>query len=162
MLCKKIARTSNFVSVKGLCSAVENIEHDFYISSNEGASSSMLAPKRHLDEHPEVKFERTVKLRSTTVDILCREVQRAVPGFQASVLDFMVLDTQGSELSVLKGARRTLHSINQIWTEVSHGGLYENDVALEDLQAFLRGFGFRLYFMGINIHGYGDALFLKG
>jgi FkbM family methyltransferase len=160
-LCKKIAGTSNFVAVKGLCSAVENMEHDFHISSNEGASSSMLAPKRHLDEHPEVKFDQTVRLRSTTVDILCREVQRTVPGFQASFLDFMVLDTQGSELSVLKGAYQTLHSIKQIWTEVSHGGLYENDVALEDLQAFLCCFGFRLYFVGINIHGYGDALFLK-
>jgi FkbM family methyltransferase len=160
-LCKKIESIGNFIAIKGLCASIENRDYDFYVSSNEGASSSMLAPRRHLREHPEVKFNEVIRLRSTTADILCREVERTIPGFLASELDFMVLDTQGSELAVLKGAFRTLHSVRQIWIEVSHGGLYENDAELEELQGFLRCFGFRLYFTAINEHGYGDALFLR-
>jgi FkbM family methyltransferase len=160
-LCQKISGAKNYIAVKALCSSADNVEHDFHVSSNAGASSSMLAPSGHLKEHPEVRFSDIIRLRSTTVDTLCSELQQRVPGFQAAALDFIVLDTQGAELSVLKGADQTLRSVHQIWTEVSHGGLYDNDVALEELQAFLRQYGFRLYFMGIGIHGYGDALFLR-
>jgi len=157
----KIARIPGYVAVKGLCTDIEGAEYDFHVASNEGASSSILTPKRHLLEHPEVRFsEKTLKLRSTTLDqVLDSVVER---GFaDRGKIRLLVMDTQGSELSVLKGSIQTLRHCDAIWTEVSRGGLYDGDVSFDTLTGFLAAFGFVLNNVAFNRRQYGDALYVR-
>jgi hypothetical protein len=65
-----------------------------------GANSGQECLARHKEIWPQVREIAQVKLRSTTLDTLLSQQGRA--GFY----DALVLDTQGSELLVLKGATK--------------------------------------------------------
>ncbi len=58
------------------------------------------------------------------------------------------------------GAVRVLHFARSVWTEVSYD-LYQGGATLEDMQDFLKPFGFRLNDVNLNVHAWGNALFLK-
>jgi hypothetical protein len=56
-----------------------------------------------------------------------------------------VLDTQGSELLILKGAEHTLGFIDVITTEVADFESYKDCARLEQIAGFLSSHGFREY-----------------
>lgn len=157
---KSIIGYDGFTAVQALCSHLPNINYDFYIANNNGQSSSLLKPKRHVVEHPDVEFNSKMEILSTTLDLVMAATEESTNINQAQ-FDTLVIDVQGAELMVLKGATRTLDHIRFLFTEVSYGGLYENDVIFEELQKFLKCFGFRLFWLCMNNHGWGDALFIK-
>ena len=159
-LWKRTRHVPHFIAVQALCSSLEGVEYEFQISSNNGESSSLLAPARHLIEHPKVNFPTSIKLVSTTVDAIVGRTLAQHPELSWPQLDTLFIDVQGAELKVLMGAATLLQHVRQIHTEVSYD-LYEGGATLEDLQAFLGGFGFRLNYIDLNRHGWGDALFLK-
>ena len=68
------------------------------IANNSGLSSSIFDLKLHKDIWPELDFVDHVKMVSETLDGL---VEREVIPPQ---IDALVVDTQGSELLVLRGA----------------------------------------------------------
>ena len=88
---------------------------DFHVASNDGLSSSMLELGRHQEVWPDVKYQRTLKMRTTTLDALLREGQIAPVG----QFNGLVMDTQGSELLVLKGATALLPHIDFVKTEAA-------------------------------------------
>jgi hypothetical protein len=51
--------------------------------------------------------------------------------------------------------------VHYIFTEVSRGGLYENDVNHMTLTEYLDSQGFSLAFLYLNRHGWGDALYIE-
>ena len=157
---QKIIGHDGFVAVQALCSDLPNIKRDFYVASNNGQSSSLLKPTRHVVEHPDVAFNSKIEIESTTLDLVMVATEEKSKINRAQ-FDTLILDVQGAELMVLKGACRTLDHIRFVYSEVSYGGLYENDVIFEDLQQFLKCFGFRLFWCCMNNHGWGDALFIK-
>ena len=55
----------------------------------------------------------------------------------------LVIDTQGSELMVLKGAESILHHFIYIQTEVPDFEAYKGCCQLKDLQLFLNGMGYQ-------------------
>lgn len=63
-----------------------------------------------------------------------------------TLIDYLKIDTQGSELLVLKGAEILLHNkcINVIKLEVSTVALYVNQTLFSDIDIFLRKRGFIL------------------
>ncbi len=158
-LCENIGEDERFIPIQAVCSAQDGEQVDFYVASNPEASS-MLAPKRVLSAHPQVTFAERVGLVSTTVDAIVSKLEQSRPDIRAEDFDVLLLDTQGAELKVMMGAVRMLQHVQNVWTEVSYD-LYENGADLEDQQAFLRPFGFRLSYVRLNIHGWGDALFVK-
>ena len=158
---RRLTGEEKYIAVQALCAGRPGIEYDFYVASNEGQSSSILRPQRHLQEHPAVRFDRAMKMTSTTVDIILGQLIGRLPGFQADCIDILYMDVQGAELEVLKGATGLLQRAKYVFCELSYGGLYENDVPLEILQNFLCAFGFRLNWMDINKHGWGDGLFVR-
>ena len=151
----------NYFALQALCAAREGIDYEFHIASNGGQSSSILQPARHTTEHPDVAFTETIALRSTTVDRLMAQLEGSVPGFTSDLIDILYMDVQGAELEVLKGATRTLQTVDYVFSEVSYGGLYQADATVEDVLAFLGCFGFRLNWIDINRHGWGDSLFIR-
>jgi FkbM family methyltransferase len=158
---QRLAGEEKYLAVQALCAGRPGIELDFYVASNEGQSSSILRPQRHLKEHPGVLFQHSVKMTTTTVDILLDELAKQIPAFELDCIDILCMDVQGAELEVLKGATALLQRAKYVFCELSYSGLYENDVPLEVLQDFLRGFGFRLNWIDINRHGWGDGLFIR-
>lgn len=130
-----------FGKQKGVCALVSD-EDDreilFNVSSNEGQSSSMLDLAAHKELWPEVNYTHTLKLKSVTLPTLLRR-ERIDPAFY----DALVLDTQGSELLVLKGAGAILKGFQFISSEAADFEAYKGCCKLEDLDQFLIQRGFK-------------------
>lgn len=104
-------------------------------TANGGASSSLLEPKEHLREHPHILFDGREQVRILMLDSL----DISFPHYQ-----MLVLDVQGFELEVLKGARTVLGlgHIRVIQAEIARVEVYTDQPMVEDLDRFLAPFGF--------------------
>jgi FkbM family methyltransferase len=91
-------------------------------------SSSLLAPLKHLELYPDATFEGREKVKVDTLD-------NVVDG--RSDFNELVVDTQGYELEVLRGAMKTLRTIDRITLEVNTEEVFEGCALIEDLDAFL-------------------------
>jgi FkbM family methyltransferase len=120
---------------------------DMHLASN-GQSSSLLAPHKHLDEHPEVRFCGTQQVAMVQLDLI---VTRA---------DGLVADVQGYEDRVLLGARGLLKSLSWVYLEVNRAELYRECARIETLDELLAGFD-RVVTHWEPGHDWGDALWVR-
>lgn len=160
---KTVAPYHGYFAVNAICTDTVGETCSFHVSSagSMGASSSILKPTGVLKVHPEVPFDsQPITLKSTTVDQIVTDFKAKGEANIVEGLDMLYLDTQGSELTVLKGASKFLNQVRYIYTEVSLGGLYENDVTHIELSSYLSSHGFSLAFIYINKQGWGDALYI--
>jgi FkbM family methyltransferase len=157
---KRVAGRPRYIAVQALCANMDGVEYDFYVADNKGQSSSLLKPTRHQVEYPKIEFPTQVKLTSTRLDTLVASVAERRPELSPDAFDTLLIDVQGAELKVLMGATRLLQHVKHVFTEVSYD-LYEGGATLDDLQGFLRAFGFQLHFLQLNRRGWGDGLFVK-
>jgi FkbM family methyltransferase len=126
---------------------------DFHISSNAKASSSILTMKNHRNSFPEVHVSDVIKIRTKTLD----EIVAA-----NLYVSLLLLDLQGVELDVLKGAKETLKRTEFIYTEVSLTELYAKQALFSDILVFLNKQGFFLQsYEVIEKSGHGNAFFTK-
>ena len=122
-----------------------------FVANNEGQSSSMLEPLLHLDEAPDVQFVDTVQVSVATVDHLL--VDLPVP-------EFWIIDTQGAELQVLRGASQSLPSCSFVFVEVNRAHTYSDCALVQEIDVFLRDFGLvRVLTRWWDI--WGDALYVR-
>jgi FkbM family methyltransferase len=126
------------IALQGLVTDVDNAEYPFHLANNGGESSSILDMHLHTEVWPDVKYERTIQLRSRTLPSLLKDNHIDLAGY-----DMLVMDTQGSELLILKGAAALLKDIRYIKTEVPNFESYKDCCQIEDLEAFLAPYGFR-------------------
>jgi FkbM family methyltransferase len=133
-----IARLPRQRAIQGLVSDTVGTRYRFHISNNDGQSSSFLPFRHHSDIWPDVHFERTIELASETLPSLLKRHSIDHRDHQA-----LVLDTQGSELLVLRGAVELLPSFSYVKVEASDFEVYEGGCTLADLGAFLSRQGFR-------------------
>lgn len=124
-------------ALKYLFTDVEGKDHQFHIANNGGASSSIFDFKEHGDIWPEVKMERTIQLKSRTLAGVVREHNIDLHQYGT-----LVMDTQGSELLVLKGAGDLLKQFRYIKTEVADFEVYAGCCTLNELETFLGDRGF--------------------
>jgi len=135
---------SNLVGVPGqialqdLVTDSDNAEYHFHVASNNGASSSILELNLHQDIWPDISYEKTIKLHSKTLSSLLKDNNVVLSNY-----DMLIIDTQGSELLVLKGAIPILHHFKYIQTEVADFEVYKDCCQLKDLQLFLGQYGYR-------------------
>lgn len=115
-------------------------------SGNEGQSSSLMKPKDHLAQWPHITFEE-----STEVDV------KKLDSFGINDSNVLVLDVQGYELEVLKGAKETLSSVDHIFCEVNSKEMYEGCPSLLDIDWFLQDQGFVLSEQWWTDNNWGDA-----
>lgn len=103
--------------------------------------SSVYEPNRtYLDRFPDAARFDVVgrsEVRATTLDAWCGS-ERLAP-------DFLKIDTEGSELEILKGATETLDSLLGLEVEIAFQPLRTGQPLCEDIVAHLRGKGFELH-----------------
>jgi FkbM family methyltransferase len=85
-----------------------------------------------------IRPARTVSCPSITLDQYCE--QNNITG-----VDAIKLDTQGSELDILKAATQILKTVSLIDIEVEFNELYEEQPLFGDVDCFLRSQGFVLW-----------------
>ena len=124
-------------ALQALVTDRDDHDYEFHIANNAGESSSILELKQHKDVWPKVAFTDSIKLRSVTLPTLLARQRVDITRY-----DVLVMDTQGSELLVLKGAQRLLPGFAYIKTEVPDFEAYEGCAQLVDLAAFLAAQGF--------------------
>jgi FkbM family methyltransferase len=125
------------IALKGLVTDMDNAEYEFHLANNNGASSSILELNLHQDIWPEVSYEKTISLTSTTLVTLLEK-----NNINLQEYEMLAIDTQGSELLILKGATGILGNFKYIKTEVPDFEAYKGCCQLKDLQSFLSGHGF--------------------
>ena len=118
---------------------------------NNGQSNSILLPKLHLKYYPDIHFK-------SERDAICL-TRLDTFEYRTSDCNFLVMDVQGYELEVLKGATETLKHIDYIYTEVNREELYQDCAMIEDLDNYLTDFK-RVQTVWKR-KGFGDALYLR-
>lgn len=127
-------------AIKALIADTDNVEYPFHLANNDGESSSILDLNLHREVWPEVQYERTIQLISKTLPTLLRENNVDLKEY-----DMLVMDTQGAELLVLKGAAPILADFTYIKAEVPDFESYKDCCQVKDLATFLGPLGFREY-----------------
>lgn len=159
-LAQHCAGLPDYVPIQALCGSADGCTVEFHVASNNGESSSLLAPARHLQDYPWVQFPHTLTLHTFTLDRVFAALRQQRPEV-ADALDLLFMDVQGAELEVLKGAQNVLTRVRYIYTEVGHGGGYTGAAELIELMHYLRAWGFLLFDVSMNAEGWGNALFIR-
>jgi FkbM family methyltransferase len=132
----------NFRYLKAAVAGKEG-RRTFYVTRN-AACSSLLPPDYELQKQFKDGanfFEVVAEEQIETVSL-----DAYLPTQGISEIDFLDLDTQGSELEIFQGGQRFLEtSIVAIKCEVEFLKLYRNQPVFSDLDAYLRGFNFVLF-----------------
>lgn len=130
----------------------ETVESMWVGGSAEDGSSSLLAPKAHLDVYGDIRFDRTQAVHLTTISEWARRegVER---------IDGMWLDMQGYELTALKAAGPVLATTRAMILEISALELYDGSPLWPEVRGWLEGNGFRVRTESWHKSGVdGDAL----
>jgi FkbM family methyltransferase len=109
------------------------------ISSNNGESSSILDLARHREVWPSVDYVSQIEMVSVTLPQLL-----ATENIDVSFYDTIVLDTQGSELMILRGAAAVLKNFRYIRTEAADFESYAGGATVRQICDYLGFHDFRL------------------
>lgn len=138
--------------VNAACGSEEG-EVEMYRSS-PSHSSSVLPPKDHLALFPAISFDERERVALTTLDRIMSD--------REPLYHELVIDVQGYELEVLKGAKATLEAIQSVRCEVSTVELYEGGARIEDVDDYLSRIGFRRFETDLMYGGvHGDAVYWR-
>jgi len=121
------------------------------IASNNGLSNSILRPKTHLRDAPYVNF-------NGFIEVAVLPLTQLLP--MKHDYQFWVLDVQGYELQVLKGAGDRLKSVNFLYIEVNRDEVYEDCAQVTDIDEYLRHYGLHRV-LTRWLSSWGDALYVR-
>lgn len=117
--------------------------------TKEPACSSLHAPIQFLADHyPALECIRPQQLVQVEVITL---KQWAVE-HDISTIDYIKIDTQGTELEILKSADDILHLTRCIDIEVEFNPIYENQTLFGETDTYLRSKGFMLWRLSNLVH----------
>jgi FkbM family methyltransferase len=135
------ANLKDFPQQQAVCALVTDVtdeEVEFHVANNSQHSSSLFPMQAHKILFPDIEFTHTVKLRTIKLaDLLERE------GVRLDRYDTLVLDVQGAELLVLRGAGRCLHHFQFVMLEAADCQAYQGACLLGELDVYLKQQGFR-------------------
>lgn len=163
---KLVNRTKDYIPAQKclqiLITDVDGKEYDFKISSNRGLSSSIFDMKLHKEIWKGIEMGNSIKIKSQTLNTIFKTEN-------IDLYDSMVLDTQGSELLVLKGAGNIIEKMKYIMVEVADFEAYECCCKLPEIQEFMDNNGFKEFDRVVqtskeknNIGNYYDITYKRG
>ncbi len=115
----------------------------FYVAKDAGKSSVYRPNMNVLSGFPDAGRYATVQTVRFPGEKV-KSLDEALALHQIKGVDFIKLDTQGSELGILKGAQSALPEVFGCEIEVEFCELYEGQPLFADVDAFMRGHGFEL------------------
>lgn len=124
---------------------------ELFVDDKEGQCNSLLHPKLHLQQYPEVKFNTKINVLVKTLDSI--DIQDNI--------NFLSMDVQGYELEVLRGSINTIKHINYIMTEINKVELYENGCIINELDDFLNKYQFKRVETTWDGDTWGDAFYIR-
>lgn len=142
-------------NIKAYNMALGNItgEIEMYVETfNQGMSSSILKPDIHLQQYPNIVFNKKEIVKIDKLDNII---------FDKDNFNMINIDVQGYELEVFKGSIKSLDYINIIYTEVNRDEVYKNCSKVEELDIFLKDFNFERVLTSWDGNTWGDALYIK-
>tara|TARA_B100000965_G_scaffold379153_1_gene374648 strand:+ start:952 stop:1680 length:729 start_codon:yes stop_codon:yes gene_type:complete len=114
----------------------DNIEKDFFISGNDAACSSLFNFTNEVIEKGwdgrKVFMKEKIKLKMFKLDTILKK-----NNISPDEYNHWIVDLQGSELLVFKGAEDALKSCNSISVEVSKVKYYDGGVLWDELVSWL-------------------------
>jgi len=155
-------RTRNISRIKGFNIALGDScgKKSFYVSCDVNSpdvpsqSSSLLAPKEHLDYAPHIAFNEIIEVDCLTIDEWAHQNN-------ISNIDLMWLDMQGNELETLQASPDMLKSVKAIITEVEFVEAYEGQSLYADVKKWLESQGFTMIALSTTAQWFGDAVFVR-
>ena len=116
-------------------------EIDFHIYKMPAESSSY-RPNLQFKKlySPTLEIDRTVKIKSQTLDSIVVQQNLDEP-------DFIKIDTQGSELSILKNSLSTLSNTFLIEIEVEFAKIYDGQPLFHEVDMFMSAQGYQLLYL---------------
>lgn len=147
-----VAGQKNVTTIEQALGA-ENGSLSFYRSAqNFGASNSLLKPKKHLENHPDIQFASTI-----TVPVL--GITEFYKKYNLNQVDFFWLDMQGYEFQALQPAAELLKKTKLIYTEVNFDENFEGTVLYPQYRDWLIGLGFEVVYEDHTSDDMGNVLF---
>lgn len=134
----------------------ENKDSYLYVASNQGESSSILKPKKHVDFYPQITFDKKINISIKKFKTIIDDEKIDVGKYNV-----IISDTQGYDLEVLKGFEDYINNFNLIILEYINSELYENNASLDDIKNYLSPIGFNLVSTFDENLGAGNAVFIK-
>ena len=156
------------VYIPAALGAVDGEQRLLHITKAPGCSS-LLAPNAELCS--KFSYGREMEVMSVK-NVLISRLDTVCPDFSA---DFIKIDTQGTELEILRGAGKLIDSTIGVELEVEFIQQYVDQPLFADVDTFMRARGFSLrglrrsYWRQDALHGHsfggqlvhGDALYLR-
>jgi FkbM family methyltransferase len=127
---KNIASYPKQSACQALVSDKEKSPITLNIASNGGQSSSIFELAGHREIWPEIDYTGRIEVLSRTLDGIISESDGHFDG--------LVMDTQGAELLIVKGAKCSLPQFKFIKTEAANFEMYKGAALEQDLIEFLK------------------------
>ncbi|MFH2069016.1 MAG: FkbM family methyltransferase [Candidatus Omnitrophota bacterium] len=124
-------------AIQYLVTDCDSKEYRLHVANNNGESSSIFELKYHKDIWPDVKYTNAILLKSITLTSLFEKENIDPFDYQS-----LIIDTQGSELLVLKGSAFLLSNFRYAKTEVADFESYEGCCQLADINSFMKQHGY--------------------
>ena len=154
-LVKNTSRYKNIITYPIALSSDSGTAEIFVSSGKSNASSSLLSPKEHINQHPEVHFNNSIIIKTITLnDWATRN--------NISSIDFLWLDMQGNELAVIKSISDALLSkVVAIYTEVSLIETYKGVPLYPEIKEWMLSRGFKAQVENLKWKDMGNVLFVR-
>ena len=130
-LVKNIGPYKKQSAINSLITESDNEKITFNIASNQGASSSILPLHLHKEAWNEIYFESQVVMESQSLSTILDRVGHI------GERRLLVLDTQGSELMILSGAREILKNFDYILVECADFEAYKGGSTHDSIDSFM-------------------------
>jgi FkbM family methyltransferase len=149
-----VKRLKNVHTYEIALSDKTGVQEIFISGGRSDGSSSLLRPKEHLKTHPDVTFNEVVKVQTLTLNdwMSLNRIKH---------IDFLWLDMQGMELSVMKASSEVIREVKVIYTEVSLIETYEAAASYSEIKRWLGRQGFHPEIEKFPWEDMGNVLFIK-
>lgn len=129
-----------------------------HVASNEGQSSSLLPFGKHQTYYPKIHYVKDIEVDLVRLD----SVFGLEPNCIINDYNFLNIDTQGSELNVLKSLGPLLFKLDYVYCEVNYEELYKGCSLKGEIDSYLHNFGFtEKEHYRVKNYNWGDSLYEK-
>ncbi len=151
----KFSKNEDVVLLPFACGNVNDAMPINVERTNQGQSNSLLQPFLHLSQHPNVIFAGEQEI------VQVRRLDDLIFFSTIKPLMMLMMDAQGFEGEILKGATHLLKQIDVIYTEINTDYTYENNMLVEEMDELLNEFERVETYMPSPSWTWGDSVYIS-